>query len=82
MIWIRRHLFRAKKLALWGPSINETPMLGMDGKRSGGDVPDTVFAVDMSVVQAHAQWWDLALKPQVEASWYSVLESVDGAISA
>ena len=60
----------------------ETPTLGMDGKRSRGAVPAAALAVDMSIVQMHAKWWNPALEPQVEAPQFSVVEGVDGAISA
>ena len=64
------------------PSNIETSTLEVDGKRSRGDAPATTLVADMAVVQTHAQWWTPELKPHFEAIQSSVVEGVDGAISA
>ena len=46
------------------------------------DAPAAALAVDISVVQEHAQWWTPDLKRQVEALQSTVAEGVDGAIPA
>ena len=63
-------------------SVTEATGTGTKGKRPRGDALAAVLAVNMSVVQEHAQWRSPALKPQVEALQSSVVKGVDGAISA
>ena len=53
-----------------------------EGKRSRADAPAATLAAHLAVAQAHAQWWSPDLKPKIEASQSSVVEGVDGAISA
>ena len=60
----------------------ETPAVGTQGKRPRGDAIATALAADMLVVHEHAQWWNPAMKPHVEALQPSVVEGADGAISA
>ena len=82
MIWIRRHLSSEKSArSVQVPTTIEIPGMGMRGKRPRGAALATAVAVDMTIVQAHAQWWNPALKPQVEASQYLVVQGIDGAIS-
>ena len=53
-----------------------------NGKRPRRDASAAAAAADMYAVQVHAQWWNPATKPQVEALQSSVVEGVDGATSA
>ena len=40
------------------------------------------MAADRAVVRAHAHWWSPEPNPKIEVSQSSVVEGVDGAISA
>ena len=65
-----------------GPSNIQTSTQGVEGKRSRGDARATKLAADLAAAQAHAQWWSPDPKPKIEAGQPSVVEDVDGAISA
>ena len=62
--------------------IPEIPATGSQGQRPRGDAITNALAADMSVVHEHAQWWNPAMKPQVETIQASEVEETDGAISA
>ena len=51
------------------------------GERPRGDVFVTARVGDKSAVHENVQWWNPAMKPQVEALQSSVVEGADGAIS-
>ena len=61
---------------------NTTPEMGQIEKRPRGDALEIAMAGDISVEQEHAQWWNPGLKPKMEALQSSVVEGVDGAVSA
>ena len=52
------------------------------GKRSRGEAQSTTLAVDLAVVQEHAQWWRSALKPQLNALNHQMAAGSDEAASA
>ena len=60
----------------------ETPAMEKYGKRPRRDARATSLAPDTSAVQEHAQCWNPAMDPQVDALKSSVVGGVDGAISA
>ena len=64
------------------PLANPTPGMGQIEKRLLEDAPAITIAGYISVVQEHAQWWNPELKPKMEALQSSVVEGVDGAVSA
>ena len=51
----------------------------MGSVRDGGKLA-AALAVNMSVVQEHAQWWNPDLEPQVEALQSPVAEGVEGVL--
>ena len=58
------------------------PTSRAEGKCPRGDVQATTSAAYLAVVHTHAQWWSPDLKPKIAANKPSVVEGVDGAISA
>ena len=56
--------------------------MGSNGKRLRVGALAFALAVDMSVVQGHAQRRNPEFKPKMEALQSSVVEGVDGAASA
>ena len=64
------------------PSNIETPRQEAEGKLSRGSAPASKLAVDLAVAQAHAQLGSPDLRSKIEVSQPSVVEGVDGAISA
>ena len=45
----------------------ETPAMGTNGNRPRGDAIAAALGVANSVAQEHAQWWNPAMRPPVEA---------------
>ena len=52
------------------------------GKRVRGEQTATNMAVDLAVVNTHAQWWSSDLKPQMTALSHQMIEGNDEAASA
>ena len=55
---------------------------GRQDRRFRGDALRVASVADLQVVKEHAQWRNPELKPQVDATQSSVVEGVDGAVSA
>ena len=52
------------------------------GKRSRGDAQVTTLAVDLAVVNEHAQWWSSDLKPRFSLRTNQLAAGSDEAVSA
>ena len=59
-----------------------TAAYGNTEKRQSSKTLQIALAVELEVVKEHAQWRDPELKPEVDARQSSVVEGVDGAVSA